>query len=113
MLYNLIPMKRVFGSHDSILIGQLKFLLEANHIACIHRNEFLQGGAGELPPTECWPEIWVVENDLCERARQLIDAFMEKPSGPQQAWSCPQCEEILEPQFSQCWHCGQQRPAGL
>jgi len=113
MLYNYTPMKHVYGSHDSILTGQLKILLESNHIPCMLRNDFLSGAAGELPPTECWPELWVIENELAEQARKLIDAFLNFPLGAQQVWSCPGCNETLEAQFSECWQCGRQRPPEL
>ena len=113
MPYNCTPMKRIYGSHDSILIGQLKILLESNHIPCILRNDYLSGAAGELPPTECWPELWVVENDLAAPARKLIEAFLDSPSNAQQAWCCPGCNEHLEAQFSECWQCGRQRPPEL
>jgi len=112
MLYTQKAMKRVYSSHDPILSGQLKILLESNHIPCLLRNEFLAGAAGELPPTECWPELWVIENALAGQARQLIDAFLEYPNEAQQAWNCPGCNETIEGQFSECWQCGTQRPPG-
>ncbi len=104
-------MKCVYSSYDSILCGQLKILLETNHIPCVLRNEFLAGAAGELPPTECWPELWVIEDELKDRASAMINAFINVPTGSQQAWCCPGCEEVLEAQFSECWQCGTQRPS--
>ena len=55
-------MKRVFTSHDPMLAGYLRAVLEEHGIGCIVKNEYLLGGAGELPPSECWPEVWVVED---------------------------------------------------
>lgn len=103
-------MKRLYGSHDPILLASLRDVLEANHIACVTRNDFLLGAAGELPPTECWPEIWVMEDWQLERARALVEAFLEAADIGASAWTCPRCRENVESQFSQCWHCGAERP---
>ena len=103
-------MKKVYGSHDPIQIAQLRSLLEASHISCITRNDFLMGAAGELPVMECWPELWVIENNQHERARALIDAFLHS-NGAAPAWDCPQCAEPIDAPFSQCWRCGHERPS--
>ena len=102
-------MKKVYGSHDPILVAQLRHVLEANHIACVMRNDFLMGAAGELPPTECWPELWVMEDFQQARARELIEAFLAaEDSGG--LWVCDRCQETVDAAFSECWHCGQERP---
>jgi hypothetical protein len=103
-------MKKVYGSHDPLLIGQLREVLEAQHIGCITRNDYLMGAAGELPPTECWPEIWVLDDAQAERARALVDAFLAAAEAPGGPWRCPRCEEALDGAFSQCWRCGYERP---
>ena len=102
-------MKRVYGSHDPIQIAQLRSLLEASHIACITRNDFLMGAAGELPVMACWPELWVIENFQHEQARALIDAFLHNADASS-PWICPQCAEPGGAPFSQCWRCGHERP---
>ena len=66
-------MKRVFTSHDPILAGYLRAVLVEHGIGCIVKNEYLLGGAGELPPSECWPEVWVVEDGDEARARALVE----------------------------------------
>ena len=105
-------MKRLFVSDNRILVLQLREYLEANHVRCIVRNEFLGGAAGELPPTECWPELWVIENQQFDKAAALLSAFQQPQDDGEQAkrWTCKQCAEILEAQFSQCWNCGYERP---
>jgi len=106
----LAAMKKVYGSHDPILVAQLRHMLEANHIACVTRNDFLLGAAGELPPTECWPEIWVLEGFQRDKARALVDAFLEAGDTPSPPWTCDACGEQVDPPFSQCWRCGFERP---
>lgn len=102
-------MKKVYGSHDNLIIGHLKEVLEQQGIACLLRNGPLLGAAGELPPNECWPEIWVLDDTLWARARGIVDEVLQgEAAGP--AWRCPGCGEELEGQFTACWRCGRPRP---
>jgi hypothetical protein len=105
-------MKKVYSSDNFMLVGHLRQMLENHHIACIAKNEFLIGGAGELPPTECWPELWVAEDHQYEKAKALVDAFVAATEASAPAWHCPACGEWLEGQFTQCWKCGEGRPVG-
>lgn len=103
-------MKKVYSSDSFFQIGQLRELLERHHIRCIAKNEYLIGGAGELPPTECWPELWVVEDFQYEKARELVEGFLAAPEDGLGEWLCPACGEHLEGQFGACWRCGTSRP---
>ena len=103
-------MKKIYGSHDPILVAQLRQMLEANHIACITRNDFLMGAAGELPPTECWPELWVLEDAQQGRAQELVTAYLDAGDASPGSWTCARCGEQVEAPFSQCWRCGHERP---
>lgn len=88
-------------------MNHVRNLLEAAGIAVTMRNEFLGGGAGELPPTEAWPELWVAEEDY-PRARQVIEQMDREAEAA--SWRCPRCGETIEGQFSACWNCGTSRP---
>jgi hypothetical protein len=101
-------MRKVYESTDPIQVAQLRALLEANHITCMVRNDFLMGAAGELPVLECWPELWVIENFQFDKARALVDAFAQTQRNGT-PWTCPDCTEHIEPAFSQCWNCGHER----
>lgn len=103
-------MKRVYTSSESLMVGHLRNILEDHGIRCFVKNEYLSGGAGELPPTECWPEIWVQREIDHERAEALIRKVLADEAVAGQGWTCPQCEEVLEGQFDQCWSCGTLRP---
>ncbi len=85
-------------------------LLEHHHIKCIAKNEFLFGAAGELPPTECWPELWIAEDFQYEKAKELVEGFLAGSAEPGSAWSCPECGEAIEGQFNACWRCATERP---
>lgn len=103
-------MKRVYSSDNPLIVGHLKRVLEANHIACIIRNEFLLGGAGELPPIECWPELWVVDDFQQQKARALVESVLAMGKDSPEDWRCRCCGEPLEGQFTACWACGTERP---
>ncbi|OOG22811.1 hypothetical protein B1C78_13715 [Thioalkalivibrio denitrificans] len=105
-------MKRVFSASDVAAAGFIQGVLENEGIRAIVRHGLLTGAAGELPPTECWPEVWVMEDDDESRAREIIEAVTAV--GPEDAtgWTCPGCGEHLEAAFTQCWNCGRERNTG-
>ena len=81
-------------------------LRQAGFDAAMQRY-FLGSAAGELPPGECLPEVWLMADDEREaEARALLDAFLHMP---QRRWRCV-CGELVEGGFEQCWNCGKPRP---
>lgn len=102
-------MKRVYTAQSLMMVGFLKEALESEGVRCFIKNELLGGGAGELPPTECWPELWITNDREFARARARIEALMGGGNGERPAWRCGQCDEPLEGQFTQCWRCGRLR----
>jgi|GEM_PF-713661 len=105
--YNAL-MKRVYSEPSPIFIYQIKDLLEEKGIHAIIKNEHLSGGVGELPPTEVWPELWVVNKEDKTPAKRLVDEFMSSVKSSSTSWKCPKCSEDIEGQFNICWHCGQE-----
>jgi hypothetical protein len=102
-------MKRLFTSSDQIAVAQLKGILESEGILCILKNEMLTGLAGEVPFTETFPEVWVVNPGDYDRAEAIKREWRQVVSSTGQNWTCPTCGEILEPQFSSCWRCNAPR----
>lgn len=98
-------MKKVTSAPTIITIHHFRNVLEAEGIASVIRNEHLGSILGDIPFTETWPQLWVVNDLDYDRARQLIseDALDESPTDD---WKCPRCGEINEGQFAACWHCG-------
>jgi len=99
-------MKRVYAEPTPIFIHQLKDLLEEKGIGIIMKNEFLSGGVGELPPTEIWPELWVINKDDEAAAKRMVHEFIQQNKEKPQNWICGQCGEKIEGQFNICWSCG-------
>ena len=102
-------MKRIYSEPNPIFIHQLKDLLAEKGIATIIKNELLAGGAGELPPTEVWPELWIVNKEDKEPAKRLVDNFLQSTKTKSHSWICKSCGEEIEGQFNICWNCGEKK----
>jgi len=97
-------LKRVFSSHNITAVHHARNVLDAAGIRTMVRNQYLAGAMGELPPAECHPELWVLDDADAWRAEQLLSS----PPTPDIGWKC-QCGETLGGQFTQCWNCGAYR----
>jgi lambda repressor-like predicted transcriptional regulator len=96
-------MKSVYSAINIALVSVFQNVLEANGIRCWIKNQYLSAGAGEIPPIECWPQLYVEDEDY-SRAKDIVDeALSEKELAP---WRCEACGEESEGQFSECWKCG-------
>jgi hypothetical protein len=80
-------------------------LREAGIAASVER-QFLSGAAGQLPPDQCLPEIWVVHEEQEAAAHALLRQLQ---SLPQRRWLCV-CGEVVEGGFESCWNCGKPMP---
>ena len=97
-----------FTLADRAEAGLLKELLEREGVACLIRNEQLFAALGEIPFLECFPELWVVDDEIWPRAKLLLDNWF-KIDEETASWSCSACGEVLEGQFGACWQCGKAR----
>ena len=102
-------MKAVYSSPQLFWVVFYKDILQSNGIDGFIKNEFLSGGAGELPPNECWPRLYVEDDDFT-RAQQIVDKELKAAQTNYVSWTCAQCGEINEGQFGICWNCGATPP---
>jgi len=107
-------MQRIYGARDSTEAEFVRGLLEAEEIPAVVQGSALEGARGDIPFTAAsLPSVWVNETDV-ERATQIVDEFRRGgPAAtlPQVPWTCPNCGEMLEGQFTSCWKCGTEKPA--
>lgn len=68
-------------------------------------NEHLQGGLGELPFSEVYPELWLEDETDAARARRIL-ADYERPALPRASQRCRSCGEESPGAFEICWSCG-------
>ena len=68
---------------------------------------FLGAAAGELPPDQCLPEVWLLDDRQEAQARALLH---DLTNVPQRRRLCA-CGEMVEGGFEECWQCGTPMPA--
>jgi len=72
------------------------------------QRAYASGIAGEIPPDQALPELWLDEPAQAPLARQLLHSLQHPP---RRSWACRGCGELIDGAFSQCWQCGAQMPA--
>ena len=102
-------MKKVYTTKDPLMIGHLKNVLATFDIKSITKNYELSSAAGELPPIECWPELWVVDDHRHAEAEAILRKTLAPLKSVKKSWQCAGCDEEIEGQFSECWKCGRSR----
>jgi hypothetical protein len=102
-------MKRIHSAKDPLMIGHLKNVMATFGIKCVARKLDLISAAGELPPIECWPELWVVDDEKVTKAKRILKKTLAPLASVKKSWVCGGCGENIEGQFSECWNCGHDR----
>ena len=100
-------MKRVLQAPNLALATLWSDQLRNAGIAASVQRAFASGLAGELPPDQCLPEVWVVDDARLEQARGLLHDWQHLPH---RRWACPGCREIVDGPFETCWNCGHDMP---
>ena len=98
-------MKRLYSAANLPEAYLVRDLLAEVGIRTQILNENAQGGVGEIPFTQTWPEIWIERKDDLDRARRVIAEY-ESRSVPADYVDCPRCGEQNPENFETCWHCG-------
>ena len=75
--------------------------LAVEGIAASVQRQYLAGIAGDLPPDQCLPEVWIHYAAQEAAARVLLHHLQNVP---QHRWRCS-CGELVEGGFEQCWSC--------
>lgn len=100
-------MKRLYTDQNSLMVGNIKNIMENNDIECIIKNFMLVGSVGELPPTVCSTELWIINDEQHEQAKQILKEVFSEDKDKDPKWKCSSCGEMIEGQFTDCWNCGQ------
>ncbi|MGB7157292.1 MAG: DUF2007 domain-containing protein [Tepidisphaeraceae bacterium] len=102
-------MKQVYSALNEADAQLVKGFLDDQGIESIIQAQALSNILGEIPVNAgTLPSIWVREEDL-GRATDAIAGFKADavPAQPvADPWTCPNCGEQIEPQFTACWKCG-------
>lgn len=100
----------IYSAETITQVEYIRAVLNQEGIRTTVRNQYLGSGLGELPAFECWPELWLENEQDTERARHIIQTCLNQETNSTQDWVCPQCHECIEGQFGQCWNCGAENP---
>ncbi|HEX7888516.1 MAG TPA: DUF2007 domain-containing protein [Ramlibacter sp.] len=99
-------MKRIAKAPNAAIAALWADLLHEAGIHASVQRQFLSSVAGEIPPDQCLPEIWVTHDEQADAARTLLRQLQ---SLPQRRWVCA-CGEVVEGGFESCWNCGRAMP---
>ncbi len=99
-------MKRVARAPNAAIAAMWADTLCEAGIAASVQRQYLSSVAGEIPPDQCLPEVWVTHDEQEGAARTLLDQLQ---SLPQRRWHCA-CGALVEGGFESCWNCGRAMP---
>ena len=103
-------MKKLYSAQNPLMVSHLKNILESGGIECVVKNTYLSSAVGELPPIECWPELWVIDDARYAEAQAVLGRALAPLRPVSKPWRCRRCGREVEGQFSECWNCGSSRP---
>jgi RNA polymerase subunit RPABC4/transcription elongation factor Spt4 len=87
------------------MVGHIKNILESHGINCVIQRQYGSAATGEIPPRESWPELWIVNPEKIERAKEIVNEALNPKIENLPSWECKKCHEIIEGQFTACWNC--------
>lgn len=70
-------MRKVYEDQDMTMLGYYQSLLDEAGIETMVKNEYAQQAAGEVPFTQVYPELWVMEDASYDKAVKLIRAVRD------------------------------------
>ncbi len=71
------------------------------------QRAFASGIAGQIPPDQALPELWLTDEARWDEARALLHG-LQHPA--ERRWACRGCGEVIDGPFDQCWQCGATMP---
>lgn len=100
-------MKQLYPARHALEAHLVRDLLVSHGIDAEVRGEYLTGGLGELPLDVC--AVWVRDDTQFEHAHELLAGLLSGRFAGQlsrEGWTCLDCGEKIEGQFTACWQCG-------
>lgn len=101
-------MKRLTQAPNIALATLWADMLTQGGIESSVQRLYSSGIAGEIPPDQALPEVWVLDDSRLDEARLLL-AQLRNPLT--RHWVCRGCGEHIDGPFEECWNCGAAMPA--
>lgn len=98
-------MKKLYSATSLPDAHLIRNLLDQSGIDVHIFNENAQGGVGQLPVADAYPQIWVDDERDFQRAREILESFLKMPAIGNNL-HCRQCDEDNPTTFQICWNCG-------
>jgi hypothetical protein len=100
-------MKRLVQAPNAAIATLWADMLRQAGFAVSVQRYFTGSIAGEIPPDQALPEVWVLDDGEHARATALLHELRHLPH---LHWLCAGCGERVDGPFEQCWNCGAMRP---
>lgn len=107
-----LEMIKVHTSYNWVIVHHMKNTLEAAGIACQIKNDQMGKQADEVLSSECWPELWIMNEEHLEEAKALVDECTTAVEKVGNQTECDHCGAELELNFSFCLLCGADKGSG-
>jgi hypothetical protein len=107
-------MKLIYSARDSMDAEFVKGILDEQGIEAVIQGAALSNVLGTMATNlDATPEIWVRDEDEQRGLAAVADFKSGSPPAASTSgvWKCPQCGEQIEGQFTECWNCGESKPA--
>jgi hypothetical protein len=101
-------MRRLTTAPNIALATLWADMLSGAGIATTVQRIYAGSIAGQLPPDQTLPELWVQDNAQWAAAKALLPQLLHPTH---RHWACPACAEIVDGPFDACWNCGAAMPA--
>ncbi len=101
-------MKRLTTAPNLALATLWADLLTHAGVPTTVQRQYASSIAGEVPPDQTLPELWVVDEAQFDGAKRLLEQLQHPPH---RRWACPGCGETIDGPFEECWKCGAEMPA--
>ena len=100
--------KRLTAAPNLALATLWADLLNQAGVPTTVQRQYASSIAGEVPPDQTLPELWVRDDAQLDAARTLLQQLRHPVH---RHWACPACHEVVDGPFEQCWKCGALMPA--
>jgi hypothetical protein len=100
--------KRLAQAPNLVIATLWADMLSGAGFAVTVQRAFASSIAGEIPPDQALPELWLTDESQFKAAGHLLQALQNPP---ERRWACAGCAEVVDGPFDQCWNCGAAAPA--
>jgi hypothetical protein len=99
--------KRLVSAPNIALATLWADMLRSAGVEASVQRYYASSIAGEIPPDQALPEVWIADGAELARAQSLLHELRHPPH---RHWLCGGCGERIDGPFEQCWNCGAAMP---